>query len=1327
MHFYKYCCIFVVAACLGTGACTRDNPVLTNTPASQEGRQAPHAPVTGIALDAKDLAWIGMEVALITFDGNNTRTFYAGEGEEGLPSNIIHCLFEDRDSTVWIGTEKGLCTYIRYGRFKIYKDRNGNPVPVNSVEQTSDGVLVVQSGTTFYMLAEDESLQEIPSLHQPEGVSVRLASDDDGGLWIITGDATMHYNRNFEEISRHPAPVTSLADSSNLDAVRVRNKLWVIQGRTLSCFDLYTSACEFVYSLPESYPIGFMFYDGNFLLLKSHRYGLQAFNPDTRRMEEADLSYIPENPSLTDICLMTTDRLGNLWICYEHSGFTCISDRQRRLEQLNGGELRQRTRGSFVGSLKVDGKGNVWGNNDQQVFRYDIKGGSLVSGQTRELMGNDSHVSVVETDGDNLWLLGYRRIGVAPIPARGLPRMTATRLMPDRLGHSAAMDGRCFFTMDTPFLYSFDTDGSLDSLGIDESTARLYNRNARVLPIGKNELLIVCDGLACTLARPDQGRTEPIRVHNDGFSEEDRIVDAILDGQVVRLSLSRGGLYTVDLRSGEITEETALSGLDISCIYKYSDSRIILGSGSGIFYYDPESHALRNYLPYLDGVAISSFPSGSVVSGQNAIYLGSSDGCIVIPADIPLKGESHRPSIQWMTTRGKKGSQAIYLPVGEGSVTLSHRNNSFDIRFGCSSFDNQPVTIEYILDGHQQEWQVPGRQMAASYTQVPAGKYVFRIRELQPYTDTVLDEREMLITVRQSPWLTWPARLFYLLLAGAIAWSVISFFIKRREDRLRLEVAEEKSELEHRTNQMNMSFFANIAHEFRNPLTIISGPLESLLRDDALPQDAHKKLMAVSASANTMLRMIDQMLDFNQLEMDVLKLCVGNHDVSYEISRMADVFKEGAAPRGIRIDLRGVDEPFIVPVDIDKLEKILNNLFTNALKHTPDQGSIGLSLRDITGEDAAKEFGDPGLGAARYFQVDITNNGNRIPEEKLSDVFKRYYQARGTETEHSYGWGRGIGLYYVQQLVRVHHGSIRVYNLSDGVCFSFVLPVDQGVYADADHENDKVARILQINTSRPKNEAPREADPADDRQHLLIVDDDIQVAQYLRSLFEDHYRVTNRYSAEAALKDIEAVDPDLVISDVVMGKMSGYDFCRTLKSNMMFSHIPVILLTAKTDVSDSVAGLESGANAYVTKPFSAEYLTALVSSQLKNVENVRASLNQATEASLIDGDISEQDRNFIRELYELMDRHISEADLNVSSVCEELRISRSKFNYKLKGLTGTTPGAFFRHYKLNLAAKMLREGKYNVSEIADMTGFSSVSHFSASFKKMFGTAPKDYK
>jgi DNA-binding response OmpR family regulator len=234
------------------------------------------------------------------------------------------------------------------------------------------------------------------------------------------------------------------------------------------------------------------------------------------------------------------------------------------------------------------------------------------------------------------------------------------------------------------------------------------------------------------------------------------------------------------------------------------------------------------------------------------------------------------------------------------------------------------------------------------------------------------------------------------------------------------------------------------------------------------------------------------------------------------------------------------------------------------------------------------------------------------------------------------------------------------------------------------------------------------------------------VGHYIRSLFENQYRVVNRYSAEAALKDIETVGPDLVISDVVMGKMSGFDLCHNLKSDVAYSHIPIILLTAKTDVEDSVSGLESGANAYVTKPFSAEYLTALVSSLLRNMENVRSYLNAHTDASLEEGALGEQDSRFMSELYNLMEKHLSEADLNVPSVCAELRISRSKFNYKLKGLTGSSPGAFFRNYKLNRAAKLLKEGKYNVSEIADMMGFASVSNFSASFKKMFGVAPRDY-
>ena len=1279
--------------------------------------------VTGIALDNKDLAWVGMEGALATFDGTNTRFFPSGNEDGNLPSSEIRCLFSDHNQTVWFGTAKGLCTYSRYNVFKIYPDPDGNAVSITQITETSDQELVIMTDRGYFLVANG-SLKHIPSIRHNALNPERMVPDNDGGLWVLNPTSFVHYNRSFEETASLPAPGDGITE--NLDAVRVKDDLWVLQGRTLTCLDLRAGSQEFLYRMTEDYPVNFIFHDGSNLLLKSIRYGIQVYDPETHSLKDSAIPYLPANPSDTDISTMSIDRLGNLWVGYEHYGIYCISEMQRRIEIQNDGILRKRTQGEFIGSLKRDGQGNLWGNFSHQIFRYGKSDGFLKLFDVSELLGSDAQVSYVETDGqDCLWALGYNKIGVYDL-SRGDPRTIRTKSLNFRPGHSAAREGTCVFTANRPRLYFFRKDGVLDSLQVDGTTAAFYNRNARVLPIAETDWLILCDGLACALARTGQEQTEPFIVQNNGFSVEDRISDAVLDGQKVFLSISRGGLFALDLRTGVIEEEPAFSGLSISCMAKYSDRRMIMGTGNGIFYYDLQDKSLRNYDLYMGGNNVTSFTPGGAVRDGNSIIMGSHDGCIIIPADLPFKAEQHHVSVHRMTTHNKEGAELVTLPAGEDAVTLDHRHDSFDIYFGSVHYDNQPVIIEYNLEGFSSGWTRSSREQLASFSKVPAGKYDFRLREVQPYTDTILNEGHLQITVKPAPWLSWPAKLLYLILAGLSVWLFIASRIRTKENRLRLSVAEQKSELEHRTNEMNKSFFANIAHEFRNPLTIISGPLSSLLRDKSIPADAHKKLLSISASTNSMLRLIDQMLDFNQLEMDVLRLCVGEHDVTHEISRIIGNFEESARLRDISVLYDGLEDPFISLVDLDKLEKILSNLFTNALKHTPDGGTITMAFDDVTGEEARAAFGEDSLGSGRYFQVDITNNGKQIADDKIGNVFKRYYQSSETSLHHDYGWGRGIGLYFVKRLVQVHHGAIRVYNTPEGVCFSFVIPTDRECYADADRENANVHRILQIEIPqdiRPEKKAPADAT----KPVLLVVDDDIQIGQYIRSLFEDRYNVTNKYSAESALAEIDKVNPDIIISDVVMGKMTGYDFCRALKSDLTYSHIPFILLTAKTDVEDSVSGLECGANAYVTKPFSAEYLSALVDSQRKNVENLRVYLNQTTEATLSEGNLSEQDRNFINDLYKLMDKHLSEADLSVTTICEELRISRSKFNYKLKGLTGSTPGSFFRHYKLNLAAKMLKEGKHNVSEISDIMGFASISNFSASFKKMFGVSPKDYK
>lgn len=416
----------------------------------------------------------------------------------------------------------------------------------------------------------------------------------------------------------------------------------------------------------------------------------------------------------------------------------------------------------------------------------------------------------------------------------------------------------------------------------------------------------------------------------------------------------------------------------------------------------------------------------------------------------------------------------------------------------------------------------------------------------------------------------------------------------------------------------------------------------------------------------------------------------------------------------------------IVPLDNDKLEKVMDNLFTNALKHTSNQGIIRITASCRDGK----------------LQISIFNSGEPIEENRLKDVFKRYYQLSVTEGNHHYGWGTGIGLYYVKRLIGLHHGEITVRNQPSGVEFSFWIPTDKSIYTPSEQVKEKTG-VMQIplddtyEITTEKEGKNASADSTDEssetpkKPKILVVDDDVDVAQYITSLLSNDYTVVNRYSAEEALEDLEQVKPDLILSDIIMGKMSGYDFCKTIKQNLLFSHIPVILITAKSNMNEQITGLRLGAVAYITKPFDPLYLKAMVQTQLHNMAILRKGLVDSTDTETLDAPVantlSDQDRKFMDELYTLMEKRSAEMELNVTTMCHDQLISQSKFAYKLKELTGETPGSFFRRYKLNKAARLLQEGKYNVSEVAVMIGFNTAAHFSVAFKKQFGVTPSEFQ
>lgn len=650
-------------------------------------------------------------------------------------------------------------------------------------------------------------------------------------------------------------------------------------------------------------------------------------------------------------------------------------------------------------------------------------------------------------------------------------------------------------------------------------------------------------------------------------------------------------------------------------------------------------------------------------------------------------------------------------------INLKYDQNGFSISFAALDYsESERLHHYYKLDGFDQYWINAHNNKEAYYANLPAGTYTFRVRITQNDQSTIVGENAIRVIVHPAPWATWWAYTFYLI-AGI---TILAFFI-RAMWRIRVEKqavlrAEQAKAQEQFINKMNMSFFANISHEFRTPLTMISGPISLLYSSSDITGENKNLLRIVQRSVNRMLRLVNQMLDFNKLENDTLKLKVRPTEIVVFLKELTDIFRVNAESKSITMITNGLEGSFIAWIDEDKIDKIFTNLMSNALKYTPAGGRINVNFDIVSGEDAVQ-----------VVKIEVINTG-QIPDDKLEKIFERYYQI---SDEHGgiYNWGTGIGLYYARSLARLHHGSLTASNLKDDnkVMFTLIVPVGQSAYSEAERSHEQVNQLEAFPLE--ENPLPVKPDPDLDKEKktIMVVDDDSEVAYYLEMLLGSDYQVVCRFNAESALEAITENAPDLILSDVVMPGKDGYWLCREIKESLQLCHIPVILVTAKTTIENQVEGLNVGADAYVTKPFEPHYLMALIKSLLNNREKTRSLLSRSTQTDKMDENVlSPQDNMFMTELYHLMESELSNPELDVTRMTQLLKISRTKFYYKVKGLTGENPSVFFKTYKLNRAVELLKEGKYTISEIADMTGFNTLSHFSKSFKQQFGIPPSEY-
>ena len=1276
--------------------------------------------VTSIAQDSKKLMWIGTSAGINVYNGQDyIQFFHDPQDTTALPDDYINVLHRDKRGRMWVGTQNGLARY--------------------------------EGGYRFHRIA-------LPTT--------------DGNILSITDEAQNIVASNGKE---------RFLINGKDEAAAITTK----QPAT-GCFS------------PSHHGLP---------------YSNDTLSPRLTQLFP-NLELALQKPKQL-ISTTFKDAGGNLWIGFRNAGYQVVSENLIAYKLANDNQLATTTQGKDITCLTTVGS-HILAGTTLRLYVYGDPKESVTPSEDhqpqdfyyKDLFQGDAAAQLnnaVAYDANHVWLVGNHQILSCHVAASRITPQNSIS-SPSPIGTGARQGEYLYASCQSPHIIRYRF-GSSQAENIPFAS-RWYDDETQLTALHDGSILLFMKDMHFALLSPksleikefcvkSEGNIDPAFVHQDSRGE-------------IWLGTKRSGLYRLDIKQKKASRMNFVSDVHIQGLQEDNLHQIWITTLKDAICYQPATGAVL-----MNSLVSSSqnewnrqyFDNSLCLSPKGTIVLGSSDGCIFLPQEagdkmlIANKRPIDRTStssqqansgkhthydqsralekglcIYALDIKTKDGDNiALREPVKDAAhYTLAYDENDLTLNFFYPNYSRRSsLTYQYKLEGMDKEWHDPTYRHTAHFANLSPGQYTFRLRMVSSPDLPPLAGQSVTFTILPAPWFSAAAWWLYGCCLAMLIYYINSLYLRIRTNRLLLLQEQHEREREQHTNEMNMSFFANISHEFRNPITIIAGPLLALKTDTSLPAAVLHTLDRVCLSVNRMLRLIDQMLDFNQLETDALRLKVAHVDAREELRQLLATFEESTHLRGIRLETVFAEGNYDGWMDTDKMEKIMSNLFTNALKHTANQGVIRIAIGCGNEKDApSSNHGETEGNINRTLNVSIWNNGEKIAEDKLQDVFKRYYQLPDTQGSHHYGWGTGIGLYYVKRLVGLHHGEIAVRNISlqeitqepsstnssdetdipmQGVEFRFSLPIDKEVYKISELVERKTG-VMQIPVE-VKGEERREKNPTADKDEtenkelsntaspvpetdaatkpkLLIVDDDVDVAQYIRSIFARDYIVENRYSAEEALADLDQVRPDIIMSDIIMGEMSGYDFCKTLKSNLTFSHIPVILITAKSNMNEQIAGLRLGAVAYITKPFDPFYLKALVETQLHNMATLRQRLGESTATETLaeqEADtLSDQDRKFMDELYSLMERRSAEMELSVTTICHDLLISQSKFNYKLKELTGDTPGTFFRKYKLNKAAQWLKEGKYNVSEVAVMTGFSTAAHFSVAFKKQFGVSPSEF-
>lgn len=1282
----------------------------------------PDMHVNAMVQDVRGYIWIGTENGLFRFNGRNYSKYYGRDDvEDDLPSNRVVSLALDRRGRVWIATDAGMCIY----------DENGDRIrtvpsagPCTQVISCRDGIACC--GGHGLTLFDDATTKEIfrksSELHD-----ISILCEDKDAFWggSSAGDMLIRYNSSLE-----PTRTVVLPDTTSFLAMAAApdSSLWIgcRDGLIILRDGEFSPVPEQLGEIIEDSPVTGLIATAESIYVCITLKGIVKYDFADGTITKGIQTRVIVN-RMSDVSCGLFDREGRLWIGTRDRG---IGNEYLVRKNFNISQyLRDLTAGKYINCAAASSDGNtIWlGSIFKGILGYDVK---AKSGQWYDYnksgvpLGIDAKgvSAMMCTDDGRLWYSAEGRTYVCTTSGN---RITERELVSEDAAVTVFCEGRdgTVWGGSKDGLYCWKNHGNQSLLLQGQAIQDIaLSADGRLLvSAGKGTLLSVgSDGTVDNFALPEElGEVSANCIH---CSESGDLWLGTFKNEIIRIGADSLQRYRLEDIQGPTS---------ISSITEDMRGNIWVSTNHGLCavtrQYDHPVFFTGNELE-----TVQHFTAHSLKSCGPYIVCGGNTGALLFrPERILNKLAPNPPTVVFSEllvnneplAEGRR-RRLLDGPLDDaGQLVLPHRFNNFELVLDAINF-NPSINgrLFYRLSGKRQKgvWTECGRTGRIPFFGLPSGTYTLEILSGNDEGFFSKNPRTLNIKVK-TPFLlsVWMIMLYLCMLALSI-WVVFAFLSRRMQERLRLENVE-----------MKLNFFGNISHELRTYLTLIYSPVNMISKAETT-EEREKLINLINHNTTKLIELVDQLLVLNRIESSALPLNVSLQSPDELISFSVSLFEASARRKGVELTCEcSIDSSLRILLDADKLSKILSNLLSNAIKYTLSGGHI---LLTASIEKELDKSLSEAVSSDSYLVISVKDDGIGMKPGEISGIFDRYTRLENAEFVST---GSGIGLHYTSQLVKMHKGAIAAkLNPDRGMTFSIAIPTDAELYSGSVSPSSpgvvnglpSEAFDMDNGLAEEKEDTQLTEKATGLRVSILLVEDNVLLREFVKSILCPSYDVHVAADGAEALDLVEDLLPDLVITDVMMPRLDGLSLSRRIKDNPALSHIPVIMLTAKTDEKDKLEGYANGADVYLTKPFNSDVLLSVIANIISSRDKFREKILEASSEGEIEegAPVGEKDRQFLGALIQYIDRNLSNGNVDILSLSGEMCMSRSSLFRKLRSLTGMTPNSFVNSYRLNKAAGLLRNGDYRVSEVCDMLGFKSASYFAKAFKQQFGVSPSEY-